>query len=102
MKEGSMDNKPTMKNRIIKYTESKRQRKKKELFEQIEKQQQTDTLIISIASNVIVLKLLFIWRGCHTGQKKNKNALSVAFKIHLRYKEINRLKVKYEKSCNTI
>ena len=32
MKEGSMDNKPTMKNRIIKYTESKRQRKKKELF----------------------------------------------------------------------
>ena len=32
MKEGSIDNKPTIKNRIIKHTESKRQRKKKELF----------------------------------------------------------------------
>lgn len=28
MKEGSMDDKPTMKNRIIKYTESKRQKKR--------------------------------------------------------------------------
>ena len=43
MKEGSMDNKPTMKNRIIKYTESKRQ-KKKNYLEQIEKLKQTDTL----------------------------------------------------------
>lgn len=34
--------------------------------------------------------------------KKIKNTLSVAFNIHLRYKEINRLKVKYGKGYNTI
>ena len=86
MKEGSMDDKPTMKNRIIKYTESKRQ-KKRTIWNKQKNNSKQIHLIVSIASNVIVLKLLFIWRDCHTGQKKIKNTLSVAFNIHIRYKE---------------